>query len=68
MLTVNLPTLLITAMLVILLVLVFIQIKQWRRRVAELRAEIGLDNAQLDQEDTVSLRDEAVWRRSYSRY
>lgn len=67
MLTVNWLTLLLTAMLVILLVLVFIQIKQWRRRVAELRAEIGVDKEQLDQEETVSSRDEAVWRRSYSR-
>lgn len=67
MLTVNWLSLSIVAGLVVFLVFVFVQTSRRRRRAADLRDEIGVDNAQFDQEETTSSRDETMWRRSYSR-
>ena len=67
MLTVDWFYLSIIAVLVVFLVFGLVQISQRRRRVADLRDQIGLDNAQFDQEETTSSRDETMWRRSYSR-
>jgi hypothetical protein len=57
----------IVAAIFAMLVLIFIQIKKRRRSAAELRHEIGLDDAQVDHDRPGHSRDEAVWRRSYSR-
>lgn len=57
----------IIAVMFVLVTLVFVQIRKRHRKAAELRHEMELDNVQLDHEMSAHSRDEAVWRRSYSR-